>query len=584
MNRHTHIHDNGCREGAAIVTVMVILGVVSLVTVPLMLVARSASRAAARWRDYDQCILCAHSAMEEAKWNIQQRFETYYKTTPLPCSRFKFDWFDTWSSNTIGPTNQPRFSAAQGAVYTNSIGFYSNANVWVTVKGVQAPEGDERDVILSVRSEMNGIVRQITEVVRFQRAPSRIFDYAYFINNFGWFWGNTIDAHGDVRANGNFSFGSYTPLVNGDVYASINEEIGADGSIAGGASFWGIDSYYSAAPSRARPGNPPSTNYPSGWTMGYDGTSENHEYEEILEMPYLGDLSDYEWLANRENGYVSQGTNMLIDKVYAGAGPDGVWSNADDGTLILDGTVTPIKIEGPVVVRGDVIIKGTVTGQGTIYAGRNVHIVGDVIASNPPSWTKPDNNPGATAYTNSTADLVCLAAKGNVILGDYTDSYWNWIKSYMKPNFTNPYETDPTDADIGYDSDGDPSNGCEFNGDYTAHDGGQKLDGTNNVARRYYEASVSDATLHALAQPTKLARVDAVVYNNHLIGGVVGDSSSGITFNGSLVSRDEAIGYNHSVNINWDIRLGMDSDDYTEIDIYLPFTLANPTLVQLKED
>jgi hypothetical protein len=60
---------------------------------------------------------------------------------------------------------------------------------------------------------------------------------------------------------------------------------------------------------------------------------------------------------------------------------------ASSAPLVIVGTDDyPIRINGPFVADGDVIIKGVVSGQGTIYAGRNIHIVGDIWYGAPPEW------------------------------------------------------------------------------------------------------------------------------------------------------------------------------------------------------
>ena len=49
--------------------------------------------------------------------------------------------------------------------------------------------------------------------VRFQ--GSEVFDYSYFINHWGWFFGDDIASNGNVRSNGQFDFGHHTSTVNG---------------------------------------------------------------------------------------------------------------------------------------------------------------------------------------------------------------------------------------------------------------------------------------------------------------------------------------------------------------------------------
>ena len=62
---------------------------------------------------------------------------------------------------------------------------------------------------------------------RFALMRSRVFDNAYFVNNYGWFQGSSITANGDVRANGNLYLDSGC-TVNGDVrFKSLQVELGA---------------------------------------------------------------------------------------------------------------------------------------------------------------------------------------------------------------------------------------------------------------------------------------------------------------------------------------------------------------------
>lgn len=93
---------------------------------------------------------------------------------------------------------------------------------------------------------------------------------------------------------------------------------------------------------------------------------------------------------------------------------------ADKGAVILIGSDSyPITINGPVVFASDVIIAGVVTGQGTIYAGRNIHIVGDLTYRNPPTWPHPDPNPEQTRAANAGRDMLVLVCNGSIVIGDY---------------------------------------------------------------------------------------------------------------------------------------------------------------------
>jgi len=414
----------------------------------------------------------------------------------------------------------------------------------------------------------------IAATISYEMEPSPIFNYAYFINNFGWLWGGGITVNGDVRTNGNVSLNG-NPRINGDIYAATNADLGAAGTITGNSRFWDIPAYHNQAGPRPRPTNPTDPANPGGTTYaaGYAGTSTRHENQRTMDMPFLGDLATYRQLAIANNGQITQGAAVLVNNIYNGNGPDGAAGTADDGTVVLIGTAAnPVVIDGPVVVEGDVIIRGIVSGQGTIYTGRNMHIIGDIEYNAPPSWPKPDPTPGATDAVNATKDLLGLAAKGNVVIGDYTSPNWNFVRNYLSPPFTQGYVTDATDESLGYDSDGDPTNGYWFDGNYTNFDGGLKCDGAGGTEqRRFYESSLSDDFIASVAAPSNQIRnIDAVSYNNHAFAGRVGD----FTVNGSIVSRDEAIIYSGHITMNYDPRIF--ETGIGAIDIFLPRDLALP--------
>lgn len=100
-----------------------------------------------------------------------------------------------------------------------------------------------------------------------------------------------------------------------------------------------------------------------------------------------------------------------------------------DGNLVLIGTPSnPIVIDEDVFVEGDVIIKGVVTGKGAIYAGRNLYTAGNVQVANPPDppghgVCSGIRDPDACARANIDAgkDELRLAARGNIVIGDYTE-------------------------------------------------------------------------------------------------------------------------------------------------------------------
>ena len=582
---------NNSNKGFVLPTAVVIMAVIAVLAGSALHMSQNTLRSTKQWRTHDQCLLSAQSGLEIAKAGMNLKFQEYYEHRMR--SGQAIDWFeaikwfedtDSYPSTYIGPSGY-RYDLPQG---TNIY----DAQVSVQILNVEDADNSgyiQKQILMVSSAKCENVSRTVQEVVTFGLEMTRIFDYIYFINNFGWFWGSSITANGDVRANGNFSF-RYNPIVNGDAYGAVNPNIPGSGDVEGSWRNWSRSTYANNAPDSARPMNPANNSSTNQiiWPMGYDEAVAELPFHQTLDMPYLGDLSTYENYARTYDGTVQQRTgngnsrSTLIDNVYDGAGPDGIPNTPDDGTVILIGTEDePIEIDGPIVIQGDLIIKGYVTGQGCMYVGRNVHIADSVIYLDPPAWEKPDSDPMQTAVLNNDKDLVGFAAKGNIIIGDYTRSDWrNNILRYMRPNFTAGYPSDPSDYDLGYDSDWNSSNGNFFDGDYTGFDGGQKLDDEGGTeGRRYYESSLSDDQLSDLAVYS-VPQMDGVYYNNHIVAGKAGSSSDGFTCNGSMVARDEGILYTKELNLNWDIRLGSSSKEKIDTFFYFPQTLAKPRTIR----
>lgn len=116
-------------------------------------------------------------------------------------------------------------------------------------------------------------------------------------------------------------------------------------------------------------------------------------------------------------------------------------SGVYNGNLVLIGTPTnPVRLDGDIYATGDVIIKGTVTGRGAVYAGRNTYLAGNVKSANPPAnpgegrcsdlaigagdnQAARDSKYNTCAQRNvaASADELRLAARGNTVIGDYTE-------------------------------------------------------------------------------------------------------------------------------------------------------------------
>ena len=632
-----------------------------------------------------RCRLAAQSAIEYAKARIQDGFSDFAGGSGAasvkidPRQAEVYDWFDKVdvSSNRCvigsGTTHEVVIEAGQrdkvnGCSVTFGIG--ENAQDG-SRPGRRRSDGDPvAEVALFATASyvyQDGLKVEVTlmERVVFGTGQSPVFDYAYFVNNYGWMSGSTITINGDMRANGNVSLSQST--VNGRIYAAANDELGVKGEVtlSGSPRIKGTSDYRSAASSRARPDvadynvkgayDAPSQSgvirKPTYYSDQYDedgrwrpvavdgtgtrgetsGATIVNEGSDSLPMPFVSDLDAYVEYAESyvrsdggkggrlsypavsytdaagETKTVSGGT---VSGHYTGTGPSGDPTAADNGALVLVGTLAdPIVIDGPVVVDSDVVIKGYVKGQGTIYSGRNVHVIGDVKYVSPPNWGHVDADDAAVAQANAKKDMLGLVAKGNIVCGDSSDSTWhNSVDRYIRgkavssSSVVNSYACDESDANIGYPS--------TFAGDYTAveqvsglsskmaasapggydaasgqfgklrsvtveldtyheeayYDRWGRYMGTKSVRdtktelqtsydRRYYETVCDDYVLKSL-KDSAVMQIDAVVYNNHGAFGTLGRNGYYVNVNGSLICRDEALIYTASgLRFNWDMRL-----------------------------
>ncbi len=551
------------KRGIVLIGAYFMLLVLTILLVSFMYRIVAESRATIKNKEAMEAFYLAEAGLDHVTKGLYSVFEPYFISQGQKDS--SFSWFNDLPSDAkyILPVNE----------------FLGSGQYTVQITNIDTSVTAQVDVTLVSTAQVNNIIKQVTAVIRYELVPSDVFDNAYFINNFGWFWGDSITNQGDVRANGNFSFDTYSPTVNGDIHAAVNDELSATGSIIGNNVFDAIDDYRDDAAATARPTNPSADpqdingdgiieEFP--YEDGYDGDSEKLANLESLKMPYLGDLQQYKDIAIEQNGKIGQGGVVLVNNV---------WDTGAGDTIVLIGTAAnPIELNGPVVVAGDVIIKGVVSGQGTIYSGRNIHVVGNINYQSSSSWPKPDITSELTDTQNDTRDFLGLAAKGNIVVGDYTSVNFNFVKDFLEPPFTQAYKVDVTDGDNGYIDyyiDGVPY----FDGNYLDGDGGRQIDidGNDTGARKYYESSFEDSYFRSFCDHGFVTNLDAVCYTNHAFTGRIGKT----VINGIIVSRDEAIIYSSKLTFNYDVRA---NENRLGKKIYLPRELAFPRTVYLKKE
>ena len=660
------------RRGFALPVTIVMMAIVAIVVAA---VGGFVSHAARQTRVYlarTRCRLAAQSVLEQAKVEIQEGFARYAGGSGAasikidPRQADVYNWFDTVSSDrkTIG-------SPADKSVTLSSPPNVNGCSVMVAIgRFVEHSPGSPVAIVPVVATAVyryeDGleVTSTIQERVIFGTGQSPVFDYAYFVNNYGWMNGSSITINGDMRANGNVSLSGAT--VNGRVWAAANDELNVAGriSLSSSPQIKNLASYRSSAGRRARPDvadydtpgaydaplQSGAIRRPSYYPGEYDadgrwrpipvpgtgtvGAQEGrpivNEGADSLPMPFVSDLGAYvEYARAYKSG--AGGTLSYPGYTYTDA------AGADKGALVLVGTqANPIVIDGPVVVDSDVVIKGYVKGQGTIYAGRNIHIIGDVRYVDAPQWSHPDGDDAAVEASNAKKDMLGLVAKGNIVVGDSsTDAWmnrvWDYIRTDGRSSVVHQYACDPSDANIGYPA--------TFRGDYTAVERVQGLSGDQAAAapggydaasgqfgkirtrlveldtwhnepvydywgrylgmrpvrdtaaenyvaydRRYYETVCDDRIMRSLKDTAGVAQIDAVLYNNHGVFGTPGRSGATFSLNGSLVCRDEALIFTgNGSRFNWDIRLKAKSGNSVTGNLGLPVGPQDPYVLEWME-
>jgi hypothetical protein len=200
---------------------------------------------------------------------------------------------------------------------------------------------------------------------------------------------------------------------------------------------------------------------------------------------------------------------------------------------------------------------------------------------------------GANYYADpETKDFLGLAAKGNIVIGNYTSPFFtSLVVPLLDPSSpsgkTQPYAIDPTDTDLGYHTgDGgvmlDALGRPLFDGNYNQQDmdgaaPGEKLDGS---PRKFYESTLADTDFqNTLGMPPTgtIMQVDAVLFTNHALAGF---SPTGTTLNGAMVSRDDAFNYGVQMAIRHDPRMLRDA---MASRVVLPMSVRRPQLTTWEE-
>ncbi|MFH1896947.1 MAG: hypothetical protein ABH886_01710 [Candidatus Desantisbacteria bacterium] len=420
-----------------------------------------------------EALSVAESAAERALWKLQSEDLSAIGTA-------------TWNTNFGGDTNFIPIGTGQymRVSYPETIfsgedatGYYSNLKIIAT--GMLGRE--EGGKVIPISTKKIEIIVKVNRTA-IEEMP-RVFDYAYFINNWGWWhYGNGVAfCRGSMKSNGNFEIkGTGVLTIDGSVESQL--EVDYNGRSPNGLA--GL-----------RSGPPAYNNEP------YKRSNLPKE-----NIPNLQDMSYYKKIAQGWNPDTDQydhpaGTIRIGSRTFTSDGVfDGSSGEGSSTSLILIGTKNaPIEITNSVVIEGNLIIKGSVsvTGSdiehpryGSIYVGRNAYIAGNIQYVNGPNWgTYPlwqqsagtdyknpansifnitNNDDGLPSKSgtsimdtwvgnNSTKTLLSVSAKGGLVYGNYSSS--NWIADEWL--FDNPKRKGMGSEDVG--ADGIPNTNVHIN-------------------------------------------------------------------------------------------------------------------------
>jgi hypothetical protein len=530
------IHSTSLRftGGSTLVAVLVIGGIAGITVASMMSLSSATLRNAHRRGDWNAAFFHAENALQWAAQGIAD-------LTPASISNYY--------SITGGSLDVPYM---ENAVADGSSGL-KNASVKVVAGAVSDT------YVVTASARVNDTVRTVQATVT-KNPPSQIFDYEYFLNNWGWWWGSTITGNGGNRANWDFDF-RYKPVVNGLILA--NGLITQNGV----------------------PVDPFAGNPPFGGLAGSNPIGMVHSGVPRVQMPNLKDFSYYQAKAMSD----TSANSLWIGSTQVVAG---VHSDAARPGLYLVGTdANPIVINNTVVIPGDVVIKGKITGQGTLYVGGNLYIAGNLTYKNGPDWSSPpetmtEANRDTWVANSNSKDLLAFAVRGTVIAGDVTSSNW---KSYCydASGYGLKYVGDESHlgadgiASTGddyipylhadgttsttYDADGDGTIDAAYN--YTT-------DLTMNSSRAsaisgYPTSSGTPAAYNTVAS-NSMNLLDGVFYTNH--AAAMRLATANALFHGALVSRDEAIVFSSTCKFYYDSRIHSryNNDPNRFIDLGLP--------------
>jgi hypothetical protein len=520
------------REQGSSLLIVAIIGAIACATAGSMLVMSTNSINNASGRvSWDKAFYCAENALV---WAAQSAFDN----SPAP-----------------GSTNY--YSTVLGNLPTGSIIAPRNGDttfIGAAVTVAQPSSLSANACVITASACVNNKVRTLQAQITL-RPVSQVFDYEYFLNNWGWWWGSTITGNGAQRANWDFDFRD-GPTVNGSIYAADQVD---DNEIP-------IQNYATA---------------PFGGTAGANVTNLVHQGAPRVDMPNLLNFSNYiaTAMANTSTNGLWVGTNQIVAGVLSNAytpnpGGNGGNLSPQSGLYVVGTPSAPVVVKGTVVIPGDLVIQGTVTGQGTLYVGGNLYIAGNITYGKGPDFsslpeTEAPAERDAWVAANMTNDLIAYAVRGAILAGDVTDPDWiNYCYYYPgsglasvgdeshlgqdgianTPDDNIPFLHADGTMSTWYDADADGKVNSNYNYDTDIN--------MNSTRASYivgYPSANGTPVPYNQVASDNMGTLEGIFYTDH--GAAMRMDQDNSVFHGVIVSRNEQIVFQSYLDLVYDSRV-----------------------------
>ncbi|MCC6403210.1 MAG: hypothetical protein IT207_04300 [Fimbriimonadaceae bacterium] len=610
------------RRGAALVAVFGLMTLLALAGASYVDSSTQTLRSAKRSLRESQATQLCEAGLQSVMREVWRPFRSTQK-------------FTTMQSACAGASiSNPRVlrsgALAANGRYTAGVIGYTQVNSYlsiVTIRAVGYLDANQNGSLDSFEP-----VKQVDAVARYELSRSQVFDYTYFVNNYGWMDGfnNTqLVVNGDMRANGNFNFLNGSPTVNGSVIAAANDKLvpPANGFVNIAPVKWTDVNYESQragspygerwrdAYNSGKHGNPGTTQFErwrdtvfkssadwiqggdvggtyvrpaafgtviadatgtSGWQRTSTGASptmnllDTKPTQEVT-MPDLSDMSRYQQLSIDFKNNPAE----YQKATYGDGSPNPDYGSAPyievwNSTLNVYQRITDTNGR----IAGSAVLIGTSSRPIKIYGPVNVDT--DVLI-------KGYVQGQGTVYAGRNVHIVGSVMYKNApdFRGGDPDAVEKSVekKDMLGLAARGSVITGKTTSfafpyPLYYMTPPFTKGRYDDDGNYIPPFNAMETDYTG---RKRYQSVVSDTVMNSIAEGVNV--IDAILYTNFVGGGNLGQGGGGTTFNGTIICKDESlVAWSLPLRMNYDNRIREKGPDQPPlIDLHLP---RQPTLVR----